>query len=89
ISWRNLIFGVHFECRRVRVSKLDHHRRSGICKDVFSKMEEVPKLLYSEKLTKKKNQKEGKTTDNLFRYTRVVLQSTLQLMGCKAGHASK
>ncbi|MCL7025216.1 hypothetical protein MKW94_025656 [Papaver nudicaule] len=54
-------------------------------------MAEVPKLLYVVVLdddddTNKKNEK---TTDNSFRYTRSVLQSTLQLMGCKARHAFK
>ncbi|XP_026403187.1 P-loop NTPase domain-containing protein LPA1 homolog 1-like [Papaver somniferum] len=63
-------------------------------------MAEVPKLLYivvlddnedTKNNNKKKNEKEkdGKTTDNSFRYTRSVLQSTLQLMGCKARHAFK
>ncbi|KAF3585597.1 hypothetical protein F2Q69_00032369 [Brassica cretica] len=44
-------------------------------------MAEATKLLYVEVV-------EGNGED-LFRYTRPVLQSTLQLMGCKARHAFK
>ena len=33
--------------------------------------------------------KKSEGIDESFRYTRAVLQSTLQLMGCKARHAFK
>jgi len=53
---------------------------------------EVGKVLYivvvdeEEKRGKGKGKGKGKES---FRYTRPVLQSTLQLMGCKARHAFK
>lgn len=49
-------------------------------------MAEVPKLLYI--VVVDDGGEEGKKSSS-FRYTRPVLQSTLQLMGCKARHASK
>lgn len=52
-------------------------------------MAEVAKLLYivvvDDDAAKKRTGKEKKS----FRYTRRVLQTTLQLMGCKARHAFK
>ncbi|WCJ40969.1 hypothetical protein M5689_021861 [Euphorbia peplus] len=47
---------------------------------------EVGKLLYVVVVDDKENAEKGKES---FRYTRPVLQSTLQLMGCKARHAFK
>jgi hypothetical protein len=59
---------------------------------VIAEMVEVAKILYmvvvdeeGEKKDKVKLLKEKES----FRYTRPVLQSTLQLMGCKARHAFK
>ena len=52
---------------------------------VGSEMAEVTKLLYIVVDDEEKREK-GKES---FRYTRPVLQSTLQLMGCKARHAFK
>lgn len=49
-------------------------------------MADVAKLTYIEVLDEKEKTQEGKES---FRYTRAVLQSTLQLMGCKARHAFK
>ena len=56
-------------------------------------MAEVNKILYivivdgeTNNKTEKKDENTGKDS---FRYTRSVLQSTLQLMGCKARHAFK
>ncbi|OVA18030.1 hypothetical protein BVC80_1835g439 [Macleaya cordata] len=51
-------------------------------------MAEVPKLLYIVVIDDGMKMEEGKGSDS-FRYTRSVLQSTLQLMGCKARHAFK
>ncbi|CAL5424184.1 unnamed protein product [Camellia sinensis] len=49
-------------------------------------MAEVTKLLYIVAVDDEENREKGKES---FRYTRPVLQSTLQLMGCKARHAFK
>ncbi|KAK3041010.1 hypothetical protein RJ639_026722, partial [Escallonia herrerae] len=49
-------------------------------------MAEVTKLLYIVVVDDEERKDEGKYS---FRYTRPVLQSTLQLMGCKARHAFK
>ena len=49
-------------------------------------MAEVTKGLYIVVKTEEEKWEKGK---KLFRYTRPVLQSTLQLMGCKARHAFK
>ncbi|XAR59997.1 hypothetical protein NMG60_11033216 [Bertholletia excelsa] len=49
-------------------------------------MAEVAKLLYIVVMDDEENGEKGKTS---FRYTRSILQSTLQLMGCKARHAFK
>ncbi|PIA37273.1 hypothetical protein AQUCO_03000103v1 [Aquilegia coerulea] len=52
-------------------------------------MSEVPKLLYIIVIdNEEEKKKDGKNNDS-FRYTRSMLQSTLQLMGCKARHAFK
>ena len=54
-------------------------------------MAETPKLLYVVVVNGEQSDGgEGKVSPaNSFRYTRPVLQSTLQLMGCKARHAFK
>ncbi|XP_047318631.1 P-loop NTPase domain-containing protein LPA1 homolog 2-like [Impatiens glandulifera] len=49
-------------------------------------MAEVTKVLYIIVVDEENKEKGGKVS---FRYTRPVLQSTLQLMGCKARHAFK
>ncbi|KAL6958788.1 hypothetical protein U1Q18_041545 [Sarracenia purpurea var. burkii] len=49
-------------------------------------MAEVTKLLYLVVVDNEETREKGKES---FRYTRPVLQSTLQLMGCKARHAFK
>lgn len=49
-------------------------------------MAEVAKLLYIVVVDEGENKEKGKES---FRYTRSVLQSTLQLMGCKPRHAFK
>jgi len=49
-------------------------------------MADVAKVLYVVILDHEEQEKEEKES---FRYTRPVLQSTLQLMGCKARHAFK
>lgn len=49
-------------------------------------MAEVAKLTYIAVLDEREKTEKGKES---FRYTRAVLQSTLQLMGCKARHAFK
>lgn len=49
-------------------------------------MAEVAKLTYIAVLDGKEKTQKGRES---FRYTRAVLQSTLQLMGCKARHAFK
>lgn len=49
-------------------------------------MAEVAKVLYIVVVDEKDKREKGKES---FRYTRPVLQSTLQLMGCKARHAFK
>ena len=50
-------------------------------------MGEAGKILYIVVVDEKEKEKDkGKES---FRYTRPVLQSTLQLMGCKARHAFK
>ena len=49
-------------------------------------MAEVAKVLYIVVLDYEEQVKKEKGS---FRYTRPVLQSTLQLMGCKARHAFK
>ncbi|KDP44001.1 hypothetical protein JCGZ_05468 [Jatropha curcas] len=49
-------------------------------------MAEVAKLLYIVVVDEEERNEQGKES---FRYTRPVLQSTLQLMGCKARHAFK
>lgn len=49
-------------------------------------MAEVTKLLYIVVVDDEEESEKGKES---FRYTRPVLQSTLQLMGCKARHAFK
>ncbi|CAK9171416.1 unnamed protein product [Ilex paraguariensis] len=49
-------------------------------------MAEVTKLLYIVVVEEDEKREEGKES---FRYTRPVLQSTLQLMGCKARHGFK
>ncbi|KAA8544100.1 hypothetical protein F0562_022112 [Nyssa sinensis] len=51
-----------------------------------SEMAELTKLLYIVVLDDEEMREKGKES---FRYTRSVLQSTLQLMGCKARHAFK
>ena len=53
---------------------------------VGSEMAEVTKLLYIVVVDNEEKREKGKES---FRYTRPVLQSTLQLMGCKARHAFK
>lgn len=50
-------------------------------------MAEVVKVLYIVVVDDEEKGDEGKTVS--FRYTRPVLQSTLQLMGCKPRHAFK
>ncbi|KAK7261320.1 hypothetical protein RIF29_27629 [Crotalaria pallida] len=52
----------------------------------FRRMGEVGRILYM--VVVDDGDKKGKGKDS-FRYTRPVLQSTLQLMGCKARHAFK
>lgn len=49
-------------------------------------MAEVAMVLYV--VVVEEGEKNGKEKES-FRYTRPVLQSTLQLMGCKARHAFK
>lgn len=49
-------------------------------------MTEVGKVLYIVVVDDGEQKEKGKES---FRYTRPVLQSTLQLMGCKARHAFK
>lgn len=49
-------------------------------------MAEVAKVLYIVVEDEEDKREKGKES---FRYTRPVLQSTLQLMGCKARHAFK
>lgn len=49
-------------------------------------MAEVGKVLYIVVVDEDEQREKGKES---FRYTRPVLQSTLQLMGCKARHAFK
>lgn len=49
-------------------------------------MAEVGKVLYIVVVDEDEQKGKGKES---FRYTRPVLQSTLQLMGCKARHAFK
>ncbi|PON96395.1 hypothetical protein TorRG33x02_076680, partial [Trema orientale] len=49
-------------------------------------MTEVAKVLYIVVVDEENKREKGKES---FRYTRPVLQSTLQLMGCKARHAFK
>lgn len=49
-------------------------------------MAEVGKILYMVVVDEGEKKDKGKES---FRYTRPVLQSTLQLMGCKARHAFK
>lgn len=49
-------------------------------------MAEVAKVLYIVVVDEEDKKENGKQS---FRYTRPVLQSTLQLMGCKARHAFK
>lgn len=51
-------------------------------------MSEGPKLLYIVVVDNDDGEK-GANRNVSFRYTRPVLQSTLQLMGCKARHAFK
>lgn len=51
-------------------------------------MAEVTKLLYIVVVENDEEEKTEKGKES-FRYTRPVLQSTLQLMGCKARHAFK
>ncbi|KAI7990723.1 hypothetical protein LOK49_LG12G01805 [Camellia lanceoleosa] len=53
---------------------------------VGSEMAEVTKLFYIVVVDDEEESEKGKES---FRYTRPVLQSTLQLMGCKARHAFK
>lgn len=53
---------------------------------VGSDMGEVTKLLYVVVVDDGEKREKGKES---FRYTRPVLQSALQLMGCKARHAFK
>lgn len=48
-------------------------------------MAEVAKVLYIVVVEDEEDKREKES----FRYTRSVLQSTLQLMGCKARHAFK
>lgn len=69
---------------------------SGSCCLFVAGMVEVSKILYlvvvdeGEKKEKGKlKEKEKEKEKESFRYTRPVLQSTLQLMGCKARHAFK
>ena len=50
-------------------------------------MTEVGKLLYI--LVEEDEEIKRNEEESSFRYTRPVLQSTLQLMGCKARHAFK
>lgn len=49
-------------------------------------MAEVAKVVYIVVVDEEDKREKGKES---FRYTRSVLQSTLQLMGCKARHAFK
>ncbi|PON81612.1 hypothetical protein TorRG33x02_226500 [Trema orientale] len=49
-------------------------------------MAEVAKVLYIVVVDEEDKREKGKES---FRYTHPVLQSTLQLMGCKARHAFK
>lgn len=51
-----------------------------------AEMAEVAKVLYIVVVDDEDKRETGKES---FRYTRPVLQSTLQLMGCKARHAFK
>lgn len=51
-----------------------------------TEMAEVGKILYMVVVDDSDKKDKGKES---FRYTRPVLQSTLQLMGCKARHAFK
>ncbi|KAJ9558833.1 hypothetical protein OSB04_013447 [Centaurea solstitialis] len=52
-------------------------------------MNEVAKLLYVVVEEESDEEKTKRNEESSFRYTRPVLQSTLQLMGCKARHAFK
>ncbi|KAL5709971.1 hypothetical protein ACHQM5_020591 [Ranunculus cassubicifolius] len=52
-------------------------------------MGEVPKLLLYIIVVDNEDEDKDETANYSFRYTRSVLQSTLQLMGCKARHAFK
>lgn len=49
--------------------------------------EKTTKVLYI--VVREEGDDEDNNGDDSFRYTRPVLQSTLQLMGCKARHACK
>ncbi|KAG0475000.1 hypothetical protein HPP92_014686 [Vanilla planifolia] len=51
-------------------------------------MADVPKVLYIVVVDEEEKQGDGREVGS-FRYTRPVLQSALQLMGCKARHAFK
>lgn len=53
--------------------------------EISERMAEVPKLLYVVVV----DGEDGTRSTSSFRYTRPVLQSCLQLMGCKARHAFK
>ena len=60
----------------------------GECFVLFgSEMAEVTKLLYV--IVAVDDEEKRERENESFRYTRPVLQSTLQLMGCKARHAFK
>jgi 2-phosphoglycerate kinase len=50
-------------------------------------MTEATKVLYI--VVREEGDDDDNNGDDSFRYTRPVLQSTLQLMGCKARHAFK
>lgn len=52
----------------------------------IKEMTEVAKLLY---IVVEEDEETKGNEESSFRYTRPVLQSTLQLMGCKARHAFK
>lgn len=77
------VFYFHFQVSGVDLKVID-----GFLVLFGLEMAEVTKLLYIVVVEDDEEERREKGKES-FRYTRPVLQSTLQLMGCKARHAFK
>lgn len=88
--WKLALLIVVFECVCEWLQNMNNNNNNDNNQVQGGIGEVSNKILYivviDDGVVEKKNKEKGKES---FRYTRSVLQSTLQLMGCKARHAFK